>query len=306
MRHLIPHIVLLSAALSALAAFACSGDSKDETETHFLACKTDDDCRKHGEAFSCVQRQCRENAGTGGAGSGGSSSGGNTATGGTTFATGGLAQSGGAGGATSGTGGTGTGGAGACGDPGQPCCDPFPGDGPNYCHGAYRCDGTSCIDCNCPLGAYVPVCGTDGQTYDIACGRACAPVPVACNGECPCIAPCPAQPPQQGTSCGSATTCFYERCSTYGRVRAQCAANQWTVETGTCAEGECGPTQCTAGQACVVRQGGALLSDCMPNTCNGLVTCDCVQGCFQGCRMEGTVGAGMTVTCNTCPEGNCP
>src|SRR5262245_34157940 len=41
-------------------------------------------------------------------------------------------------------------------------------------------------DCACAKGAYVPVCGEDGMTYDAACGRHCVPVPIACQGECPC------------------------------------------------------------------------------------------------------------------------
>jgi hypothetical protein len=41
-------------------------------------------------------------------------------------------------------------------------------------------------DCGCAVGAYVPVCGVDGNTYDAACGRHCVPVAIACQGECPC------------------------------------------------------------------------------------------------------------------------
>jgi hypothetical protein len=40
--------------------------------------------------------------------------------------------------------------------------------------------------CACARGAYVPVCGVDGVTYDSACGIECVPVDVACEGECPC------------------------------------------------------------------------------------------------------------------------
>lgn len=41
-------------------------------------------------------------------------------------------------------------------------------------------------DCDCQLGAYVPVCGVDGMTYDATCGNECVAVEVECMGECPC------------------------------------------------------------------------------------------------------------------------
>lgn len=47
-------------------------------------------------------------------------------------------------------------------------------------------DEEPAVNCDCALGAYVPVCGIDGQTYDATCGRECVPVAIACNGECPC------------------------------------------------------------------------------------------------------------------------
>jgi hypothetical protein len=77
-----------------------------------------------------------------------------------------------------------------CNVPGAACCDPFPGDGPNYCVDPLVCGAMNMCeestDCDCALGAYVPACGTDGQTYDATCGIECVPVAIACNGECPC------------------------------------------------------------------------------------------------------------------------
>ena len=40
------------------------------------------------------------------------------------------------------------------------------------------------------LGAYVPVCGLDGNIYDATCGDECVPVEIACRGECPCSEDC--------------------------------------------------------------------------------------------------------------------
>jgi len=42
------------------------------------------------------------------------------------------------------------------------------------------------VDCGCVRGAYVPVCGNNGTTYDAACGDSCVPVPIACRNTCPC------------------------------------------------------------------------------------------------------------------------
>jgi len=61
-------------------------------------------------------------------------------------------------------------------------------------------------DCDCALGAYRPACGTDGNTYDATCGLTCLPVPVACEGECPCsedagFIDCPDVAPSGGEPC---------------------------------------------------------------------------------------------------------
>ena len=40
--------------------------------------------------------------------------------------------------------------------------------------------------CECGDAAYIPVCGDDGMTYNAVCGEECVPVPIDCDGECPC------------------------------------------------------------------------------------------------------------------------
>ena len=46
--------------------------------------------------------------------------------------------------------------------------------------------GTGGVDCSCVRGAYVPVCGTNGVTYDATCGDSCVPVAIECRHQCPC------------------------------------------------------------------------------------------------------------------------
>lgn len=291
------------------AAATCGGSAASACD---VACTAPSDCRELGGAFTCVSGRCRVAATTDG-GAGGSSGSGGSASGGASGGQGGVSTGGGGGGLTTGGGGNGgAGGAsdgGACGDEGEPCCDPFPGDGPNYCNGSLRCNGNTCVDCDCQRGAYIPVCGADGTTYDATCGRVCVPAAIACNGECPCPAetPCPAAPPTNGPCTQNGQECFYESCSTYGRVRAVCSAGTWTVETGACNSSTCGQgPQCTTGQACLTLAGGALLIDCTPNNCDGLVECDCIQGCYPQCTLTSTLADGVSVYCNTCPQGNCP
>lgn len=52
--------------------------------------------------------------------------------------------------------------------------------------GAGNSTSTTGGSCDCARGAYVPVCGVDGRTYDATCGEQCVPVEIACQGECPC------------------------------------------------------------------------------------------------------------------------
>jgi hypothetical protein len=121
---------------------------------------------------------------------------------------------------------------------------------------------------------------------------------------------CPAAPPVAASACKDVPdSCFYEDCGGVGRVSARCTNGLWVVEKGTCRATTCGPrsTTCSAGQACVERAGGALLTDCTANHCNGgPVQCDCIEGCSPGCSVTGGVYNGIFVTCNTCPSGQCP
>jgi hypothetical protein len=113
--------------------------------------------------------------------------------------------------------------------------------------------------CDCMLGAYFPVCGVDGMTYDATCGLECVPVEILCMGvECPC--------PE--IACGPALTC--------GPTEPVC-----TTATGGRAGSEpsyaCGP---------------------IPASCDGIVppTCECVVEGGCDC-MEDPVGY-FQVTCN--------
>lgn len=166
-----------------------------------VTCSAPSDCAALGEAFTCMAGRCREQSGVSGSGGAGGEAG-----------AGGQGESGGVGGQSGAgaSGGTGGGGddAGAidagpfdagsdssvgapCDALGETCCDPFPQDGPNYCDNArLRCgaNNTCEINCECVLGAYVPVCGVDGETYDATCGDECVSVAIACRGQCPCAA----------------------------------------------------------------------------------------------------------------------
>lgn len=166
-----------------------------------VACEAPSDCAALGAGYTCAAGRCRAESDAGSGGSGGAGAGGDGASG--DGGEGGGSGNGGQGGAADDGGtvdaaidsgsdaGADASNSGPCDAVGDTCCDPFPGDGPNYCNGARLTCGAnnSCIvNCDCVLGAYIPVCGVDGQSYDATCGNACVPVEIACSGECPCEA----------------------------------------------------------------------------------------------------------------------
>ncbi len=105
--------------------------------------------------------------------------------------------------------------------------------------GEWRCpeDEQPTVDCDCARGAYVPVCGVDGETYDATCGRECVEVQIACDGPCPC------------TDC-VAGGCSGELCVEAGGQEQPISTCEWRPEyacyrTATCerqANGNCGWT----------------------------------------------------------------
>jgi hypothetical protein len=122
------------------------------------------------------------------------------------------------------------------------------------------------------------------------------------------VPPCPTASPRAGDSCGPFQACYYEDCAGAGRVIARCMTGQWTLETGACTDLRCGsggPT-CSAGEICVVRQGGAQFFNCVPNRCGtGAITCGCLQSCDGDCYLVGSLSDGIKVTCNICTQPTC-
>jgi hypothetical protein len=125
---------------------------------------------------------------------------------------------------------------------------------------------------------------------------------------------CPSEAPLPDTPCGAiAQLCAYEDCDGPGRSVARCTSGAWSVESSACdgAGAMClesfGGGRCEVGQLCLILAGGALLQQCVPNTCeNGPVSCACIPGCSGECTVIGDASLGITISCNTCPSGLCP
>jgi len=125
---------------------------------------------------------------------------------------------------------------------------------------------------------------------------------------------CPNEPPNPDSSCaGVGELCAYEDCAGVGRTVASCVSGAWSVTTSACGETvtcTAGSEECVQGEVCLILAGGAFQQYCVPNTCDtGPVECACIEGCYwEGdCVTYGTPETGITITCNTCPNGMlCP
>lgn len=123
---------------------------------------------------------------------------------------------------------------------------------------------------------------------------------------------CPAEPPAPDSVCSVAgQTCAYEDCGGEGRSIARCSNGAWAVQTGACGDvvgcGNSGVSACDVGSICLVVAGGAIFTECVPNTCEtGPVSCDCIAGCTGMCDVLGDPSYGISINCNTCPGGACP
>lgn len=132
---------------------------------------------------------------------------------------------------------------------------------------------------------------------------------VATGGSGGAVSPgtCPATPPTAGEPCNDPPRCFYDACPSGSRTLATCNNNAWTVEEGTSCAVQCtgfpSAMSCPAGTFCRVSAGGAIFAQCEQNTCGtGPVSAACTANCAVTYSLE----AGVTVTCNTCPQGGCP
>lgn len=157
--------------------------------------------------------------------------------------------------------------------------------------------------------------GTAGSGGSVATGGASGNTgsggSAGTGGSAGASAQCPESPPSDGSPCVAAgQACHYQDCAGAGLTTAQCVSASWVVETSACDTFLCSGAgdECSAGQICSIMQGGAIFSECVENPCGtGPVTCACAApSCPGGCNVIGYAGGGITVTCNTCPQGACP
>jgi hypothetical protein len=201
----------------------------------------------------------------------------------------------------------------------QPVCGcngtTYPSDCDRISAGATKKSDGACATTDagvCPVGEiWCPGCPSLGVAG--GCGQLCpaiaclapdAGISDAASGSCPSI------PPTNSSACGSTNmTCFYDNCPSSGRTQATCTAGTWSVQAGACGTVSCaGPSllTCPSGQICLITESGAISANCVANSCGqGPVTPAC--GTTLGsCVVNGSLNAGATITCNTCPVSACP
>ena len=131
-------------------------------------------------------------------------------------------------------------------------------------------------NCNCRQGAYVPVCGVDGTTYDATCGTACVPVDIACQGECPCT-DCDALEMQYAAALADAKVCDP------ALSVAQCTASAGYDLPCGC------PTFVNPDNDAAVAELDALKAEWMTSGCP-MVDCDCGTPMGAICQPGGASG----------------
>ena len=159
--------------------------------------------------------------------------------------------------------------------------------------------GAGGVDCDCAVGAYVPVCGVDGVTYDAACGRVCVPVEIACDGMCPCAGAggSGGQGPDCEADCASAGFfCCDGRCVNLendplncGRCGVECSDDLPYCNSGTCSEPPCSSDACSEGQTC-----------CGTSCCTGSQICCLIMNNFWTTECVEPVDGTCPVGCPTC------
>jgi hypothetical protein len=114
-----------------------------------------------------------------------------------------------------------------CDEPGEPCCDPYPGDGPNYCNVGLTCSSDGCqrAQTTTPEAQALAACEATGGSWDYqSCGDYVCGLPPDCTAivaGCNCgyyasfeSAPAGCQPDVACMTAGLDFGCGDQTCST--------------------------------------------------------------------------------------------